>query len=370
MLGRNRRGRGMGGAEAADPPGVGVEEVTTELVFKQDSPICAPLQQKLSDVHVLKFNLGAKKFEAEYDRVIKAINKRARKIAPGLYMNKPITPIPNPQNCPKPYNHDDRTKWGHSYYTVEMRFHSENPHEYRGLRVQIIFRDYDGYMLGFRVRTNGRLTKWYYCSNKEFPIPFFIQEDATKLPFREDYVMKPLIGGAATFMNIFKQFSQYPEVRNTEDITAAFLSAVVVLSEARRIIWVFREVKDRIRRNEAPSDLDCKVPGMELPTGLAWASLGNWSMDCKQVLNSAFKGEYRPRTGAKFAETVAPVKTFGQLISQDEESGHLSLLMRVEKIAAPEGGWVLTRLKKKANNPGLEVVDPGFPDDPVLPDDE
>ncbi|KAE8811263.1 rRNA N-glycosidase [Hordeum vulgare] len=221
-----------------------------------------------------------------------------------------------------------------------MRFHSENPHEYRGLRVQIIFRDYDGYMLGFRVRRNGRLTKWYYCSNKEFPIPFFIQEDATKLPFREDYVMKPLIGGAATFMNIFKQFSQYPEV------------------------------KDRIRRNEAPSDLDCKVPGMELPTGLAWASLGNWSMDCKQVLNSAFKGEYRPRTGAKFAETVAPVKTFGQLISQDEESGHLSLLMRVEKIVAPEGGWVLTRLKKKANNPGLEVVDPGFPDDPVLPEDE
>lgn len=308
--------------------------------------------------------------EVEYDRVIKSINNRARKIAPGLYMKKPITPIPNPQNCPKPYNYDDRTKWGHSYYTVEMRFHRKAQHPYRGLRIQIIFRDYDGYMLGFRRRRNGRWTSWYYCSKKEFPIPFFIQEGAIKLPFREDYVMKPLIGGAETFMNIFEQFAQYPEVRNTQEITAAFLSAVVVLSEARRIIWVFREVKNRIRRNEVPSDLDCKVPGKELPTGLAWTSIGDWSMDCKQVLNSAFKGEYTPRTGEKFAETVVPVKTFGQLISEDEESGHLSLSMRVEDIAAPKGGWVLTGLQKKMNNPGVKVVDPGFPDDPELSDDE
>lgn len=308
--------------------------------------------------------------EVEYDRVIKSINNRARKIAPGLYMKKPITPIPNPQNCPKPYNYDDRTKWGHSYYTVEMRFHRKAQHPYRGLRIQIVFRDYDGYMLGFRRRRNGRWTSWYYCSKKEFPIPFFIQEGAIKLPFREDYVMKPLIGGAETFMNIFEQFAQYPEVRNTQEITAAFLSAVVVLSEARRIIWVFREVKNRIRRNEVPSDLDCKVPGKELPTGLAWTSIGDWSMDCKQVLNSAFKGEYTPRTGEKFAETVVPVKTFGQLISEDEESGHLSLLMRVEDIAAPKGGWVLTGLQKKMNNPGVKVVHPGFPDDPELSDDE
>jgi hypothetical protein len=125
---------------------------------------------------------------------------RARAIAPATFRNKPTTPTGNPCNRPKPYG-TWQFKDGHSYYIVEMRYttrveHGKYLRYYDGMKVQIMFCDYNAYQVGFRSYLHGKWSSWYSFSEIEFPLPFFLREDAiiVHVPgcksFEGDYIVK------------------------------------------------------------------------------------------------------------------------------------------------------------------------------------
>lgn len=178
--------------------------------------------------------------------------------------------------------------------------------------------------------------------------------------------MMPDIGGLETFVDIFRRFGKYPEDRS-KDLEKVFLASAVVLCEVRRIVWIYLEVKERILRNRHPYPLDCNLPGRERTQGVAWTEITDWGTDCSDALEAVNDGEFiahTPKNG--YATKARPViMTFGELISQDEESGHLCLLMRDDEILAPKGCPLLVTLEKKGLKLGAQVPDPGFPDDPT-----
>uniref|UniRef100_A0ACD5XGC8 Uncharacterized protein n=1 Tax=Avena sativa TaxID=4498 RepID=A0ACD5XGC8_AVESA len=362
---RQGKDRALKRATDPHPP----EEVTAQLVFEPHRPFCAPLQQRPGDIPILHFNLGAPQFLDEYIRIITSTLTRARNIAPALLLNKPITPMGNPCNNPKPYSKEHWKNLGNSHYIIETRYtqvvNGKVVKYYDGLKVRILFCDYNGYQIAFSRYLNKKWSVWYYCS-EHFPIPFFLRQGAIKLEgVGGDYTHRPRIGGWQTFHSIFMEFGHYPEKQSIDDLNEQFLASAVVLCEARRIVWIFQEVKERIRLDEAPRHLDCKLPGKERTVDVVWTEIGDWGSDCGVALEAARVGEYKATTEERgYAGRRRPVvKKFSDLIAADEDSGHLCLLMRDESIAVPKGGWLETKLINDGLDLGAKVADPGFPDD-------
>lgn len=149
-----------------------------------------------------------------YVEAFKSMTRRARDIAPALYCNKPITPLPNPHNRPRQTSssaassstsrkkdkgkktkpseeevddYEDVKKWGHSHFRIEMYYeHEATGHNYDGMMVQLLICDYNGYLVGFRRFAYDGWSQWYYCSD-DFSLPFFLKDGAEKLPIEGDH---------------------------------------------------------------------------------------------------------------------------------------------------------------------------------------
>lgn len=363
---RKRKGKEAATAPKAPPP----EPVTAKFDLGNGRrPLCAPLQQKIGDVPILHFNLAASDFLAEYIRVIDLTLTRAEAIAPATLLGRAITPIANPCNRPKPYPKNWDFRDGNSHYIIEMRCTQTKNGKFikllDGMRVRILFCDYNGYQIGFSRYLDGEWSVWYYCSD-DFPLPFFLRKDAIKLPFEGDYTSMPDIGGQETFVNIFRRFGKYPEERS-RDFERVFLASAVVFCEVRRIVWIYLEVRRRILDKQPPYPLDCNLPGRERTQEMAWTEITDWGTDCSDALKAVKDGEYIANTPENGYTTKARpvIMSFGELISLDKESGHLGLLMRDDRILAPNGCPLLSKLEKKGLTLGPQVADPGFPDDPT-----
>ncbi|KAM0823531.1 hypothetical protein ACQ4PT_070813 [Festuca glaucescens] len=352
-----------------------VEELVERLVIDLNTrPLCAPLQQSILDIPKLRLNIASPNLAEVYDGLIRSMARRARDIAPALYCNKAITPFPNPHNRPaktsaspstsqkkdkgkkgkqavEEHDYDDVTKWGHSYFIIELYFKDEaTGKDYDGMLLQLMICDNNGYFVGFRRCVYEKWSGWYYCSD-DFTLPFFLQRDATKLRMEGDHTVRPLIGGAVTFEKIFKNLGFFPDKRDLKEMEKSFLAAVLVFCEARRIIWVFMEVKRRISRNEKERDLDCTIPGKEIDKDYAWKDTKDWGVDSNLVLTAAATGvyTYTPPSAVSVKATAMEVgvkrKRFENLIAQGMERGHVGLIMREDSVVAPKGGELLRRLK-------------------------
>lgn len=375
-------------------------QLVTPLVFEATRPLCAPLQQGLDDVPVLPFNVAAVDLLDAYEEAFKSMTRRARDIAPALYCNKPITPLPNPHNRPRQTSsaassstsrkkdkakktkqseeelddYEDVKKWGHSHFIIEMYYeHEATGYNYDGMMVQLLICDYNGYLVGIRRVAYDQWSKWYYCSD-DFSLPFFLKDGAEKLPIEGDHKKRALLGGRRTFVHIFEKLGYYPDTGDTVEMEKAFLAAVLVFCEARRFVWIFMEVKERIRRKEKPRDLDCTIPGREIHKDYAWMDVKDWGIDSKLVLTSAQKGVYTPpRADDGKAKTLVVIdkrSTFERLIAHGRESGHLGLIMRDDYVLAPEGSRVLMLLRKKKDQLGAKCREPYFREVKEDEDDE
>ncbi|KAM0875186.1 hypothetical protein ACQ4PT_036964 [Festuca glaucescens] len=373
-----------------------MEELVERLVIDLKRPLCAPLQQKLSDIPIVYLNIASPNLAEEYTGLIRSMARRARDIAPALYCNKAITPFPNPHNRPaktsassstsqkkdkgkkgkqavEEDDYADVTKWGHSYFIIELSFVDEvTGKDYDKMVVQLMICDNNSYLVGFRRCVYEKWSSWYYCSD-DFTLPFFLQRDATKLPMEGDHTVRPPIGGAVTFEAIFADLGFLPDRRNIKEMETSFLAAVLVFCEARRIIWVFMEVKKRILRNEAARPLECTIPGKEIAEDYAWKDIKDWGVDSKTVLAAAESGvyTYTPLNAvsgkAKAMEVGVKRQRFESLIAQGMERGHVGLIMREDSVVAPEGGELLRRLKNSKHQLGLTFREPNFR--PAHPDE-
>lgn len=185
---------------------------------------------------------------------------------------------------------------------------------------------------------------------------------------------RALLGGSSTFLHIFEKLGYYPDNGDNVEMEKAFLAAVLVFCEARRFVWIFLEVKERIRRNEEkPRDLDCTIPGREIHKDYAWMDVKDWGIDSKLVLTSAQKGVYTPpRADDGKAQTLVVIDKRSTLrdLSHTEGNGHLGLIMRDDDVLAPEGSRVLMLLRKKKDQLGAKCREPYFREVKEDEDDE
>jgi hypothetical protein len=104
--------------------------------------------------------------------------------------------------------------------------------------------------------------------------------------------------------------------------------------------------------------------------GVGWTEITDWGNDSADALVAVRNGEYIARSKDKgYAERARPlIETFGELVSQEEDSGHLRLLMRKDSVLAPKNSEFRIKLEKNVLKLGAQVVDPRFPLDPEPPE--
>ncbi|XP_047045359.1 uncharacterized protein LOC124649834 [Lolium rigidum] len=221
--------------------------------------LCAPRQRNLDEVPVIVFDIG-ENLSHRYQELLQRIFRRAERIAPASYYGKPITPYPNPANHP--------TK-GHSYFRV-LWISSTKPN----IRVELMIRDSDFYLLGFRKRLAGQEWSIWYCFKDDLGWPSFLEGPGVvqQIWFDGGHQNHVQVGGAVSIEFIFHTLAKWEADQGQDIMIEALQVAVVVLCEALRFFWVEEEIVYRIENNVDPYDLNFTQFG-DRPM---WKRIGNW----------------------------------------------------------------------------------------------
>ncbi|KAM0922637.1 hypothetical protein ACQ4PT_006107 [Festuca glaucescens] len=232
--------------------------------------MCAPLQQTLEDVPTIELEIAEvldeddnekRKLYQRFEDFTEQRFRRLKRIGPGTYYGKPILPHPNPANNRR------LPHLGHSYHSIILTCRDRPD-----LRVHLLIRDFDLYLLGFRRELDEVWSPWYYCKN-DLGFPVFLDNvEKEELDFDGGHEKKGNMGGTQTLLSIFNALGKYPDKRDYNKMKKAFLQAVVLFCEAMRFTYILAELVRRIKDGVEDSPMD--IP--PVPAGRFWKRVGSW----------------------------------------------------------------------------------------------
>ncbi|XP_051231022.1 uncharacterized protein [Lolium perenne] len=320
-------------------------------------PPCAPRQINVESIKVTApFDVGGCSSHAlthRYNKLMKGQMKRAKKIGPGVFCEKPITPHHNPSNAKgkKLFPVDEANPKGpqtlrldpvsgHSYHAIELRNKSKTK-----MRVQLLVCDYNLYIVGFRRFKDNKWSSWYTCSDVHVPQEF----NAISMGIDGDHRIKSKMGGGKCLNSMFFALANYPEnTANKDKLRKAFLRAVVYFSEALRLFPVYDEIIKRIW-NDANETL---LPDHCWPSINGWGNLGEFAL-----VTGKNKGKMNMYKFVKYVRSRGIV-SFSDLVGTRKSV--LMLLMREEDALLDRQ---LPLQLRGVSRPGHDVKDRGFESD-------
>ncbi|KAK3148854.1 hypothetical protein QOZ80_3AG0209580 [Eleusine coracana subsp. coracana] len=298
----------------------------------------SPSHHRFRDVPVCELNVEGGL--EEYASMIRKRRRRLKEIAAFHYQGVPVTPKVNP-------------KFKDSHHI--LRLTSDNA---KHLKVDLLIRDTDLYLIAFRRQLHGVWGNWYKYDDLDVPsfitaLQMGIKSSYSQVEYgKEPTTHNPTVGGTEDLRDIFFTLASHEDHlrKNTCQLRRALYRALILFSEALRFRCVLVEIARRFRAGEQPTSL----PGWMTKRITSWSVLSLFVL----------------RTQRRLA---LPIGHIDQCIDENQlRTFHVYGITSFDQLIGPNGD-ILVILNEKNSHEQVEeeeeeegeeyiIPDPGFQD--------